>query len=990
MPMYQCVNMPPRFDSMVVGLLILLLVCHSNGRNLEFNNYYDVESCLESEYFDHISLQCTECSANQTAIDDPLSCVCSPGFKSVIDGYNVKCEACPPQYASSRDKRSCLPCHQSLLFNDTLKECLSCSNHNMLVDKSLNGTYLGNMTCMECSSDMVPGERGCVPCHQSYYSAGDGSCSCPETHLILAGICTPLSELSKIPDRQSSYTVKYDNGESVMSSFLGANYRMAAHACTFSQNKSACQLLSNMCVLLHYEFDDDFNACQYYREEFGDNFVKLPDHVPWLYYTEGEASVYLKKTRLNTPYSFKDGDPNSKFNFTVAKYSAEGQLLDYGRLEDVLTLCPIIEFHLHDAIQFGKTFSQSCSISVKSLWDEYQTEFYDVFLQYYDEDDLMIYAIPVLNENYREDRSLVNQQSAKKWQLTRRFFMFDNLSGKESLSPNSKDSKERAKVVRYAESIGIVVQLREGEGHGLIYPPLIRISYAEVTDEHYESNMRVETRLKVTYTMNFSKIREDLSIAVGVMSAFATLLSLISSWSWSRRCGKVGLDLSTIFNFLVVVCGNLANVFFVVMFFSCFYWAVFFKRQDVVHLFLLTQDQEMLVKQYLISACCLKLIQIIYIVYVQVTLDIFIIDWEQPRAKNYIPHPQLSTGVEEEGKSKGEQPVSIWRTYFIANEWNELQTYRKIDLGLQLSLTLLFLKVIGFENLATAEPNSNLKPSSNEYISPQSYVCRFAISMSVYAIIAAAQWLFKIALYERYIENKLQQFIDLCSIANISIFILEHTMYGYYIHGRSAHGYADIDMQSIYEQMKREEEDLCGHRGLEPSSECQIFEVSVTFKFREQYDTILQPVHSFTGMRRPSGRSKSISDEMEQSFKAHETMKRFFGMFLQHALRDLDYIVKEKLFLESVLDLEFQEAGDRCLFFRNSNHAFDRVLFYGHESSFLIFEMLLFTFIDLLSYDFVLASIITFIVSCVVKKIRYTGGRKNVVHKTLVDQRFLM
>ena len=38
--------------------------------------------------------------------------------------------------------------------------------------------------------------------------------------------------------------------------------------------------------------------------------------------------------------------------------------------------------------------------------------------------------------------------------------------------------------------------------------------------------------------------------------------------------------------------------------------------------------------------------------------------------------------------------------------------------------------------------------------------------------------------YERFVEDKMQQFVDLCSISNISVFILYERNYGYYIHGR--------------------------------------------------------------------------------------------------------------------------------------------------------------------------------------------------------------
>lgn len=38
-------------------------------------------------------------------------------------------------------------------------------------------------------------------------------------------------------------------------------------------------------------------------------------------------------------------------------------------------------------------------------------------------------------------------------------------------------------------------------------------------------------------------------------------------------------------------------------------------------------------------------------------------------------------------------PVSIWRTYFVANEWNEIQTIRKIDPTFQVIAVLFFLEV---------------------------------------------------------------------------------------------------------------------------------------------------------------------------------------------------------------------------------------------------------------------------------------------------------
>ncbi len=45
-----------------------------------------------------------------------------------------------------------------------------------------------------------------------------------------------------------------------------------------------------------------------------------------------------------------------------------------------------------------------------------------------------------------------------------------------------------------------------------------------------------------------------------------------------------------------------------------------------------------------------------------------------------------------EAKSQA-SPVSIWRTYFVANEWNEIQTIRKINPTFQVMAVLFFLEV---------------------------------------------------------------------------------------------------------------------------------------------------------------------------------------------------------------------------------------------------------------------------------------------------------
>lgn len=81
----------------------------------------------------------------------------------------------------------------------------------------------------------------------------------------------------------------------------------------------------------------------------------------------------------------------------------------------------------------------------------------------------------------------------------------------------------------------------------------------------------------------------------------------------------------------------------------------------------------------------MQIVEIVRLIWKQTTIDIFLVDWEKPR----ILSNQKPSGITATQK----QTVSIWRSYFVANEWAEIQTKRKISFPLQLLLTILLLKV---------------------------------------------------------------------------------------------------------------------------------------------------------------------------------------------------------------------------------------------------------------------------------------------------------
>ena len=64
--------------------------------------------------------------------------------------------------------------------------------------------------------------------------------------------------------------------------------------------------------------------------------------------------------------------------------------------------------------------------------------------------------------------------------------------------------------------------------------------------------------------------------------------------------------------------------------------------------------------------------------------------------------------------------------------------------------------------------------------------------------------IFFLFIYERFISDDIREFVDLCSMSNVSVFIMAHGEFGYYIHGRSVHGRADVSMSEMSEMLDRE------------------------------------------------------------------------------------------------------------------------------------------------------------------------------------------
>ncbi|XP_056142398.1 meckelin [Lampris incognitus] len=970
--------------SLTIFIVLKLNTLHCQHFIVSFQAPSD---CGEEHFFDISRLSCVKCGPNQRRTTTGLNCECETGYRILTsNGASITCQQCPADKpAVTEDGFGCIRCPGSLSDAGTCQ----CSKGSVLVERDVQGNLLGEARCEMCNGDdpalSVPNSSGdrCERCQVSFINT-TLSCACGSSNIPAGGLCFPLNNLPSTVNPNVNFA---DLALPVQSAWFVKNMYSSAAACLVFSNLTACQALGNMCVMNMHSFSSvASDACGLFNTIFRSTAAlgSTQDisywraNLPWLYYGDqpGLASRVLQTDPLPVGFSFKGSKKNTDIKLLAAVYNVGGEFLRWEKIGGNLQLCPDTATRQMAAYTFGTDYQESCDLSVADLLRMYREPlFYDLFVDLSRGEDGKLIPLPTLVLNQQYNGRFINQENTKNWYLSRRMFLVDTLSGRE------KSLSTQPKVIRVASMVKIRFQLVTGTQKGQVFPPLMSVSYRDVliTDPSVQT---VSVSFAVEYEMEQSEARMKTDTALGVLGGLAVLYSLLKTVSWKRRIASPLIDMETMLKFLLFYAGDLANVFFIITVGTGLYWLIFYKAQHYVSVLLPLPAQEERFVTYIGCAFALKTIQFLHKLILQLSVDVFFIDWERPRSK-------ATRTVQAPGEVKRDpSPVSIWRTYFVANEWNEIQAIRKISPTFQVMAVLFFLEVLSFSNLALRDPLSTLKRPPQAYIPPYSLTLRYGLAATLWLCIGLLQVMFFSLFHERFVEDKIRQFVDLCSISNISVLLLSHRCFGYYIHGRSVHGHADTNMEEMNANLKREAESLCGQRGLLPNTDTQTFQISITNRLRLQYDRIREPLSRRNGPSRLV--DASSANPFEQSTRAYNTMNRFLGSVIDHAHRDMDYIVKDKLLFERVIGMEFLEPNDKSIFYNDESHSFSDVLFYGNEATLLVFDTLFFCVVDLGSQSFVLAAVLTYVQQMIFRLIRNAIGRRNLANKTLVDERFLI
>lgn len=463
-----------------------------------------------------------------------LACECLPGYArsaESADQFLPVCSKCPSgtPARSFNDPTSCVSCSGSATFNDFLQDC-TCPENFIVVES-------GNQkTCQACDPSAYAGPATnrvvteCQRCPQEGQSynklRNPWVCECDST---LAGaysqagdmcyftsVTAPLAADSKqIEYRAVETRNKNDGTLNLQSGIMSFYYTQAVVGCeTYGQPK-ACQMIANLCVLNLYKASAD--ACKKFKE-ITDSKTKqahpefYPDDgwkedLPWLYYDRPSDDVITedKRVKFRASFSYENLEIGvvKRLRFKIATYTYDGEFTGFSDLDDQLVLCPQPTEELQRLFDIGTTVEFSCTYDLSGLVSLNKFEvprkanrFYELFLVDYNGD---LIDVPVKIENVisptGDEPNM--EEDMSQWILTRRFFMFDTISGISTEDwPNGAPT-----VIRYPKRMVLKINL-DLNNEEMIDVPYLQIRYAERTNAYIQENSLTDISFESEYFMS--------------------------------------------------------------------------------------------------------------------------------------------------------------------------------------------------------------------------------------------------------------------------------------------------------------------------------------------------------------------------------------------------------------------------------------------------------------------------------------------------------
>lgn len=380
---------------------------------------------------------------------------------------------------------------------------------------------------------------------------------------------------------------------------------------------------------------------------------------------------------------------------------------------------------------------------------------------------------------------------------------------------------------------------------------------------------------------------------------------------------------------------------------------------------------------------CLKIIVIFAKIYIQCNVDVFFLDRERK-------------------KEDSDSSPNAWRLIFVANEYNEMQNMQYVSIEFTLFWFTFFMVAEGWEKWSAHDPdfNEDVEDSLlNHYL-------KFFLNVIILLIIGAIQYLMK-RLFSFVFPLDYHNFVDLCSITNISVFIFDQRIHGYYIHGESTGGQADVSTHELKEYLDKEGRGESRSRGLiNEYPNLQTFEIYLPVKIRQIYEIVYkQPVlNEITNFRQNISALQNSSKLLRLSalpkglniqalVNQRDEVSQYFINYISQVKNYPSIALRDRGVCQMFSDLPPDRLNkmETPLFLKDNWYSFRNVFFGALDFEILILFACFYTILDIWQLNYLQSTVIIYTYYKLLIELprKYLGSR-NLSTKTLVESRFLL
>lgn len=793
--------------------------------------------CPSGQYFNSNTLTCGTCPTNYEIGSDGQSCECPRTKTLAADGTCGDCTA--NQASSISDRTTCKPCANA--------NCICPSNQ-------INVEGAAAFTCVNCPTGSygalaavaTNAEFECKTCPMKGQTFDGTNCVCPAGTSEQSTFCVNTAQWTTL---QTTYSVEtdmsYGDVETTSSSLGTSNVDnsdtlatllpQALFECRNYKTQDQCQILANLCT--YQMFDQGKAACKVLQDLQKEGAVtntfydQWKGGIPWLFYTASSADVYRNSDRLKATVSLSSAsDPGdgkiNYLNFKMAAYHLNGTFLGFEPLGAQLQLCDSSRDEAREYRRFGVTMKNKCEFDLTTLVGENKQANADVFYELFLEDansDLI--DVPVLVENLVGSGTSPNRASdVNNWVFVRRFFIFDTASslvGANTYYTRSVNST----VLRWVDEAKLVVELDENNREQ-IYVPYLQIKYHAIQSADIEEKTSTSVKFESEYVGDLGTFWKVILWTFVALHFLGLALVVWKLYCWFVLYPIDGSGTGALFygivRFTFYVIETWSTLVYWFLFAACAFWFIFFKLQNNAHILMFTLDDAYypthLRRFDIVFGIMMGLKMIVFFlkIFFQAQVDFFIMDRERKKDVASTSTP------------------NAWRHIFVANELNELQTQRYISVEITLLVYIYLMQAEGWAHWCNYDPAMNSKETG----SPRSQILYFFFSICLLSVIGFVQFVGR-HIFKCFLPLRSEDFVDLCSITNTSIFIFDQDLHGYYIHGESPLGQADISAKELKENLDHEGQGEAKIRGLlSEKPRLQTFEIFIPLKVRQQYELI--------------------------------------------------------------------------------------------------------------------------------------------------------